>query len=219
MNIESIDADSYSLSAFAFGPLSGRRYVVFDVEATGPDHGTDSVTQIGAVAVYDEGPRDEDSFSRLVRPGKPIPPKIESLTGITNELVASAADFSTVWREFIDYCGDSTLVTQCGYEFDFPLIDRECARIGVPLPVQPRLDTKAIFALTHPERSDTFSTNFLSDYYGIDRTAFRRHDALGDAKLISRFFYAQLQEARRQNQEDWVLRAPIRIKRFVLPPL
>lgn len=219
MKIESIDADSYSLSEFEFQPLSGRRYVVFDLEATGPDSTTDSVTQIGAVALYDDGPRDEESFRCLVRPRKPIPTKIEALTGLTNELVATASDFAAAWPAFVEYCRDSALVTQGGYEFDFDLLDRECARVAVPTLAHPRLDTKAIFALTHREQYDTFSTNFLSDYYGVDRSAFKRHDALGDAKLISRFFYAQMQEAKARMKDGWFAQAPLRIKRFVLPPL
>lgn len=219
MKIEPINAESYRLTVFEFRPISGRRYVVFDVEATGPDCETDCVTQIGAVAVYDDGPSDRESFSCLVRPRKQIPAKIEALTGVTNALVASAPSFATVWPAFLAFCGESALVTQCGYEFDFPLLDRECARSAVPPLVGPRVDTKAIFALRHRDRFDTFSTNLLSEHYGVDRSLFKRHDALGDAKLIARFFHAMLRESQHLNENAWSLEEPICIKRFVLPPL
>lgn len=219
MKIEAIGTDSYVLSKFAFGPLSGRRYVVFDLEATGPDPAADAITQIGAVAVYADGPRDGESFCCLVRPWKAIPPKIEQLTGVTNALAATASGFAAVWQDFARFCDDSPLVAQCGYEFDFKLLDRECSRAGIRPLTQERLDTKATFALEHPQRDEVFSTDFLVSHYGVDRGAFKRHDALGDAKLIARVFHAQLQEARRLGRDEWRGEQPVRVKRFVPPPL
>ena len=219
MNVDFIDSEHYRIPSFSFGPLTGRRYVVFDFESTGPIYSEDSITQIGAVAVYDDGPCDEESFCSLVRPWKPIPAKIEELTGVTNELVASAPNFGAIFSEFEAFCGDSALVTQAGYEFDFPIADLECHRAGYPRLANPRLDTKAIFALLHPERSENFSTNFLSEYYGVHRKPFKRHDALGDALLISRFFHAQMEEARSHERVSLEATEPIRIRRFVLPPL
>lgn len=218
MKIEAVGTDSYILSKFMFGPLSGRRYVIFDLEATGPDPAA-AITQIGAVAVYADGPRDAESFCCLVRPWKAIPRKIEQLTGVTNALTAAASDFATVWPEFARFCGDSALVAQGGYEFDFPLLDRECDRAGKGALTGPRLDTKAIFALEHPQRNEAFSTDFLTDHYGIDRRPFKRHDALGDARLIARVFHAQLQDARRRGRDQWRSDRPVRIKRFVSQPL
>ena len=219
MKIDILNSDHYRLPGFSFGPLTGRRYVVFDFESTGPIFSEDSITQIGAVAVYDNGPHDEESFCSLVRPWKPIPPRIEELTGVTNDLVASAPSFGEVLPGFAAFCGESALVTQAGYEFDFPIADLECDRAGYPRLTNPRLDTKAIFALLHPDRSENFSTNFLSEYYGVDRKPFKRHDALGDALLISRIFHAQLEEARLQKRIFLEAMGSLKIRRFVLPRL
>jgi DNA polymerase III epsilon subunit-like protein len=131
---------------------------------------------------------------------------------------AGAPDFVSVCEGFRDFCGDAVLVTQCGYEFDFPLLDRECERVGMlPMP-NVRLDTKAIFAVLHPDRSETFSTDFLCDYYGINRSVFKRHDALGDARLIAQIFRDELAEAQRMGVDALAVDC-IRIKRFVLTPL
>jgi DNA polymerase III epsilon subunit-like protein len=219
MNITFTGSDNYTLSDFVFEGLRGRRYVVFDVEATGPDENVESVTQIGAVAVYDDGPRDTESFVTLVKPWKTIPEKIERLTGVTNERVAEAADVAQIWPAFVAFCGDSPLVTQCGYEFDFPILDRERSRIGIPPLTNDRLDTKAIFALLHPKRAETFSTNFLAEHFGIDRSPFQRHDALGDARLISRIFHALLAEAHARGIDHLATPSPKMIRRFVLTPL
>lgn len=217
MNVTFPSADCYELRDFRFDGLSGRKYVIFDLEATGPLAESNAITQIGAVALG-ETKADETAFETLVQPWEAIPPKIEALTGISNDRVADAPGFARVWDDFRNFCGDAVLVTQCGYEFDFPLLDRECDRVGVrPLP-NVRLDTKSIFAILHPERTETFSTDFLCDYYGINRSEFRRHDALGDARLITRIFRAELTEAQRSGV-DALTTDCIRIKRFLLPPL
>jgi len=211
-------ADFYELRDFQFSGLAGQSYVVFDLEATGPVAEDDSVTQIGTVRLADESFDEEMAFESLVRPWKPIPPKIEVLTGVTNERVRDAPGFGEAFGRFREFCGDAVLVTQCGYEYDFPLLDRECDRAGLERLGNVRLDTKVIFALLHSERTETFSTNFLSDYYGIDRSEFKRHDALGDARLIARIFRAELAEAKRLGI-DALTTDKMKIKRFVLPPL
>lgn len=217
MKITSLDVECYELSDFRFNILEGGDYVVFDLEATGPTAEADRITQVGAVRL---GGRDraETSFESLVRPGKPIPPPIEALTGITNARVAAAPDVFAMLKRFKAFCGDAVLVTQCGYEFDFPLLDQESGRGGLDRMANMRLDTKALFALLHPKRTETFSTNFLSDYYGINRAEFKRHDALGDARLITRIFQAELEEAKGAGI-DALATDGLKIKRFVPPPL
>ena len=191
---------------------------MFDFEGTGPNEATANVTQIGAILVDDSGPRDDVSFASYVNPGQPIPALIESLTGVTNELVLSAPSFPDVYERFRDFCGEAPLVTQCGYEYDFPLMDNECRSHQLAILPNARLDTKAVFALLHPEKDSTFSTNFLSDYYRIDRTPFRRHDALGDAKLIGRIYWAELLEARKSGIDSLAVKNPVVIKKSKLPP-
>lgn len=217
MNVTFPNADSYELRDFRFDGLNGRNYVVFDLEATGPLAASNAVTQIGAVRLGDKETSDA-VFETLVRPWEPIPPKIEVLTGVSNERVGDAPGFASVWEDFRNFCDDAVLVTQCGYEFDFPLLDRECERVGMSALTNVRLDTKAIFAMLHPQRTETFSTDFLCGYYGINRSAFNRHDALGDARLIARIFRAELAEAQRMGVDALTVDC-IRIKRFVPSPL
>jgi len=212
MKVELISAEEYELNDFQFDLSENREFVVFDLEGTGPDAEGDSVTQFGAVKMGNEA----HAFESLVKPWKPIPPKVEELTGVTNERVGNAVRFSDAFERFREFCGDAVLVTQCGYEYDFPLLDSECEKAGIERFGNIRLDTKAIFALLHPDRRETFSTNFLSDYYRIDRSEFKRHDALSDAKLIAQIFEAELKEARQLGVHSL---SPdcVRVKRFTLP--
>lgn len=218
MRITFLTPDVYRLEEFAFRGFTQHRFVVFDVEATGPDPDADSVTQLGAVCLDHRQPLERSTFMTLVRPWQPIPPKIEALTGVTQARVAGAPGFAEAWSRFHAFCSGAVLVTQCGYEYDYPLLDRECDRAGLPKLGGERLDTKALFALLHPTRQEVFSTDFLCAYYGIDRTAFKRHDALGDANLIARIFLAEVAEMR-SSGIDSVQTDGIAIKRFSLPPL
>jgi len=94
-----------------------RRYCVFDLEATGPDPDHDFITQIGAVIIENGAIQEHQTFETLVKPPKPIPEKIERLTGISNHELETARSFAEVFEEFREFCKGSVLVTQAGYEW------------------------------------------------------------------------------------------------------
>ena len=210
---------TYTWANFFLADIHRQPYWVFDLEATGIDYAFERVIQIGGVAA--EGGRvvEDSAFASFVCPDKPIPEKIQWLTGISQEDVDSAPTFSEVLALFLASRQGRILVTQCGYEFDYPLLDAECQRHSLVLPDLLRLDTKAVFAYLHPDVDATFSTDYLVNYYGIDRSGLKRHDALGDALLIARIWCAELEEARRMGVDTITVVEPIRVRRFVLPPL
>lgn len=111
-------------------------FVVFDIETTGLSSKNDMITEIGAVKVM--GGKVAETFSQLINPGIPIPPKITELTGITNEMVAGMPSIDTVMPEFKKFMGDSILVAHnatfdigfirekmniLNMEFDNPVMD------------------------------------------------------------------------------------------------
>ncbi len=63
--------------------------VVVDLETTGSDHSGDRITEIGAVKIRGGG-EVIGEFATLVDPGRPIPPQIVTLTGITTAMVTDA---------------------------------------------------------------------------------------------------------------------------------
>ena len=84
------------------------KYVVFDIETTGLSNQYDRITEIGAVKI--ENGQMKEVFSQLINPEKTIPRKIESLTGITNEMVQTKPTIDQVLPDFIDFCEDAVLV-------------------------------------------------------------------------------------------------------------
>lgn len=217
MQVQYLDAHRYVWSDFTLEDIDQQSYWVFDLEATGIDTATEQVIQVGGVHFPDDPT--ESTFASYVRPNKPIPQKIQALTGVTQKHTESAPTFAEMFPHFLEQCRGHVLVTQCGYEFDYPLLEAECLRHGLVFPEFVRLDTKAFFAFLHPELDQTFSTDFLAGHYTIETVESDRHDALGDASLISRILCAELAEAKTRGINTITVAEPITIRRFKLPPL
>jgi len=102
--------------------------IILDFETTGhsPTLG-DRPIEVGAVRIEDD--RIVDRFQALMNPGFTISWFIESLTGISNEMVAEAPDCEEVMTRFADWIGDTPLVAH-NVGFDRKFLDAELARIG-----------------------------------------------------------------------------------------
>ena len=102
--------------------------IVFDFETTGqsPKLG-DRPIEIGAVRI-EEGYM-VDRFQALMSPGFPITRFIESLTGISNAMLAQAPPCEEVMAEFADWIGDTPLVAH-NVGFDRAFLDAELAQLG-----------------------------------------------------------------------------------------
>ncbi|MCL2790731.1 MAG: 3'-5' exonuclease [Desulfobulbus sp.] len=102
--------------------------IVLDFETTGhsPAYG-DRPIEVGAVRI--ERGMVVDRFQALMNPGFTISWFIESLTGISNELVAEAPDCEEVMARFADWIGDTPLAAH-NARFDGQFLDAELARIG-----------------------------------------------------------------------------------------
>ncbi len=96
-------------------------FVCFDLETTG--FGKDvEIIEFGAIKVVNGAIT--EIFSELVKPEKPIPPKITKLTGISNEDVENCRSISAVLSEFLDFVDGHILVGHNIAAFDIPIIRR-----------------------------------------------------------------------------------------------
>lgn len=93
-------------------------FVVFDIETTGLSSAHDRMTEIGAIRI--EQGEIVSEFSQLINPGTLISTEISELTGITNEMVASAPMIEEVLPRFIDFCKGAVLVAHnAGFDIGF----------------------------------------------------------------------------------------------------
>ena len=219
MNIDFISDTEYLVSGVTLKDIQNQRYCVFDFEATGIDHESEYITQIGAVLIEGNKILEEKTFNTYIKSPKKIPEAVERFTGVYNKYLENAPTLTQTYKEFQRFTKDTILVTHAGYEFDLPLLNRECQRNNLDMLTNTCLDTKALFSYLYPEIKDIIWTDFLVKYYGVKNDDLRRHDALDDSKLIARIFVTLLKEFEKRGKSDIDFIDPVRVKRFEVIPM
>jgi DNA polymerase-3 subunit epsilon len=153
-------------------------YVVVDVETTGGKGENHRITEIGAVKV--QNGRIVDKFQALLNPQRAIPPGISRLTGITQEMVASAPYFADIADDFESFMANAIFVAH-NVEFDYGFIAREFARIGRAFR-HPKLCTCASMRKLYPGHK-SYSLDALARAYDIPLK--QHHRALCDAEAAA----------------------------------
>ena len=153
-------------------------YIVFDIETTGLSPASDRITEIGAVRMRNF--EVVETFCTFVNPGIPIPARVVSLTGITDDMVKDAPSIDSALNDFLRFAGDAVLVAHnapfdigfmrtaakaCGKPFDFAFIDT------VPL-------CRALFPELKNAKLDT-----VASHLGLPE--FDHHRASDDAKALA----------------------------------
>lgn len=106
-----------------------RPLIVFDLETTGLDLVKDRIIQISYIKVFPDG--HEERHNYVVNPGRPIPPEVEELTGITNATVADKPSFKQLApRLNADFTGCDFAGFNSNH-FDIPLLAEEFLRVGI----------------------------------------------------------------------------------------
>jgi DNA polymerase-3 subunit epsilon len=159
--------------------LPETEFVVVDLETTGASPGATGIIDIGAVRV--RGGRLHDTFQTLVNPGHPIPPFIQGLTGITDEMVAAAPPITVALRRFLDFAGSAVLVAH-NATFDVGHLNATC-RVhegrGLDLPA---VCTMRLARRLMPEL-ERKGLDSVAAALGI--SVFDRHRGLGDARVTA----------------------------------
>ncbi|QHW31219.1 3'-5' exonuclease [Paenibacillus rhizovicinus] len=214
-----ISDTEYAVSELFVDDFANQRYCVFDFEATGIIPETEHITQIGAVIVENGRIQESRSFNTLVKSPKPIPAAVEQHTGINNTALEHAPALQEVYDDFLAFTKDCILVTHAGYEFDLPLLSKECRLLDLPMITNKCLDTKALFSFLHPEIQDIIWTDYLIKHYKVNDRDLRRHDALADSILIGRIFLQIMDEFLERDLRNIAFEEKVIVKRFQVVPL
>jgi len=168
---------------FALSTLSKTSYprlAFVDLETTGGAATTDRITEIGIIEVDEGGVRE---WSSLVNPEMPIPPFIQSLTGITNDMVADAPTFAELADEIHARLADRVFIAH-NARFDHGFLKNEFRRTGhefrPPVLCTVRLSRKLFPGFAR------HNLDSLVERHRLEVT--QRHRALGDAQLIWQFW-------------------------------
>lgn len=164
--------------------LSGTRLVAVDTETTGmsPADGH-RLVEVARVDIVD-GALGE-TWSSLMRPGRPIPPDASRVHGITDAMVATAPDPAPVARALREACADLPLVFH-NAPFDLPFLIALFRESGAPPLVNPIVDTLGLARGLMGSGGNALGA--LAQKLGLPpETA---HRAAGDARTTARLFLA-----------------------------
>lgn len=156
------------------------RIAVIDFETTGlsPAMG-DRATEVAIVLV--ERGQVVDRFQSLMNAGVRVPAFIESLTGISNAMIAAAPPASEVMALASRFVGDVPMVAH-NASFDRRYWAAELARLGLPAP-QPFACTMLLSRRLYPE-APSHKLGTLAALHRLP-SAGRAHRALADAEVAA----------------------------------
>ncbi len=166
-----------------------RVYVSLDIETTGLNAERDAIIEIGAVRF--KGNRVFDTYNSFIDPGRPLPYKIQQLTGITPDDLDGAPALKAVLPEVQRFVGDNPVIGH-NISFDLGFLQKQ----GV-FQRQASIDTFELASILLPH-ANRYSLTALLDYLGVELPADdQAHRALDDAQATRRLFAALLDQARR----------------------
>lgn len=153
------------------------RLVFVDLETTGANPAVDRITEIGLVEVSAAG--DANHWSTLVNPALPIPAFIQSLTGISNEMVRSAPSFAELGPVLYQRLQGALFIAH-NARFDYGFLRNAFEQLGLSFKPDVLCTVKLSRTLFPTERRHNLDTLIQRHQLQADT----RHRALADADLL-----------------------------------
>ena len=165
------------------------KLVVVDLETTGnsPRKG-EKIIQISAVII--ENGKITDQFTSFVFPGKSIPPFIEELTGINDEMVSGAPSFDEIAPKILEILDNGVFVAH-NVTFDLSFLQAELEEAGYNPFAGPAFDTVELAKIAMPS-ADSFKLTELSNTLSLSHV--RPHQADSDAYVTAEILLHFIQE-------------------------
>jgi DNA polymerase III subunit epsilon len=156
-------------------------YAITDIETTGGYASANGITEI-AVYIYD-GQSIVDSFETLVNPHQPIPRFVQSLTGITDDMVQLAPSFEEIAPRLMELFQGKVFVAH-NVNFDYSFINHHLQSVGYNLHCT-KLCTVRYARKIFPKLA-SYSLGNLCRHFEIP--LYNRHRAAGDARATVQLF-------------------------------
>lgn len=100
-------------------------YVLVDIETTGLSPVKDDIIEIGAIKV--ENNKMVDTFNQLIKIDRSLPQFITNLTGITDEMLRTGRMPDEVFRDFVNFIGESVIIGH-NVNFDLGFLSNKCKK-------------------------------------------------------------------------------------------
>ncbi len=161
-----------------------RIYIALDLETTGLDPDRDAITEVGAVKFRDD--QVLDTWSSLVNPQRPIPYRVQRLTGITPEEVDVAPPFRSLSGKILSFVKNYPIVGH-SISFDLRFLSSQGLSLG-----NLAVDTFELASILMPHAA-RYSLGKLAEALNIRFPT--RHRALEDALATKDLFLALVEQA------------------------
>jgi len=161
-------------------------YAIVDIETTGSHAASNGIIEI-AIVLHD-GVRERSRYESLVNPGVPIPPYIQSLTGINDAMVTRAPSFSSIAPRVHAMLQGRIFVAH-NVNFDYSFVRHHLLAVGFALE-EKKLCTVRLSRKVFPGLP-RYSLGNLCRSLGISLQG--RHRAMGDAAATAALFDRILQ--------------------------
>ena len=159
--------------------MAPRTFVAFDLETTGLNPKRDAIIEFGAVRFHKGGPR--QYYSTCINPGRPLPVRIQQITGIRPADVADAPAIEEVIPEILGFFANGThAVVAHSAGFDISFLRAAGVKLNAPV-----LDTHELATILLPGQ-DSYSLGELCRALTIPLDTAHRaaQDAEATAELL-----------------------------------
>ncbi|MFT3901814.1 MAG: exonuclease domain-containing protein [Niabella sp.] len=183
-------------------------YAIVDIETTGAYAAANGITEI-SIQVSD-GKKVVDRFDTLINPLQHIPPYIQAMTGISDEMVATAPVFEEVAQRVYALLHDKVFVAH-NVNFDYSFLKSQLQYCGYDLNCKKICTVRMSRKILPGHKS--YSLGKLCDSLGLWHV--QRHRAGGDTDATVELFHLLL----KNDADQHILKSLQRdSKEQVLPP-
>jgi len=172
-------------------PLFDAPLAIVDLETTGAHPAWDRVTEIAVVEI--DGGEVASEWSTLVNPGTSIPPAIQALTGITNEMVAGAPAFEDLAPGLYERLAGRVFVAH-NARFDYGFLRHAFERAGLQFQARTLCTVKLSRRLYPAHARHNLDSLIDRHQLTFDGDGASRHRALGDARAVWQFLCVAAEE-------------------------